>query len=84
MFDAGNGSGSRIPVLPVLFVLLTAVIGGLSTWLLKVDDRLFSITRDVPTRQEIQILRSDLTTRLDRIDANVAMLLAGPRLSAHP
>ena len=82
MFDAGNGS--RIPVLPVLFVLLTAVTGGLSTWLLKVDDRLFAITRDVPTRQEIQTMRSDLTARLDRIDANVAMLLTGPRLSAHP
>ena len=31
-----------------------------------------------PTRAEIQSLRTDLTSRLDRIDANVSALLAAP------
>ncbi len=77
-------NGSKLPVLPVLLVLLSAVVAGLSTWMARMDDRLFALTRDVPTRSEIQTLRGDLTARLDRIDSNVSMLLAGPRPSAHP
>ncbi|MBI1207517.1 MAG: hypothetical protein GC191_09555 [Azospirillum sp.] len=63
---AGNG-GTKLPVLPVLFVLLTAIVTGLTSWMFKVDDRLYALTREVPTRAE-------LNTRLDRIDQALASL----------
>lgn len=85
MSDAVNGNGGgNLPVLSVFLMLLTAALGALTTWMLKVDDRLFALTRDVPTRPEIQSLRADLTARLDRIDGNVATLLAAPRPVSRP
>ena len=83
MSEVSNG-GSKLPILPVMMLLLAAVVAGLSGWINKCDERLFQLTRDVPTRAEIQTLRSDLTARLDRIDSNVSMLLAGTRLPPHP
>ena len=78
-----NG-GSKLPILPMLLLLATASIGALTTWLFKVDDRLFSLSRDVPTRSEIQILRAELNSRLDRIDSTLATALARPQPIPHP
>ena len=79
-----SNSGSKLPILPVMMLLLAAVVAGLSGWINKCDERLFALTRDVPTRAEIQTLRSDLTARLDRIDSNVSMLLAGTHGPSRP
>jgi len=74
----GNGNGSKLPLLPILIAIMTGAIGAFSTWALKLDDRLYGLSREAPTRAEIQSLRTDLTSRLDRIDANVSALLAAP------
>lgn len=78
------GNGSKFPVLPVLLVFLSAAVGALTTWGVRIEDRLYALIRDVPTRQEIQSLRTDLTGRLDRIEANLTTVLARPQLPLHP
>ena len=78
----GNGNGAKLPLLPLLIAIMTGAIGAFSTWALKLDERVFSLSRDAPTRAEIQTLRTDLTSRLDRIDANVSALLAAPSVTA--
>ncbi len=80
----GNGNGSKLPVLPVLSILSTASVGALTAWIFRADDRLFGLIRDVPTRAELQVLRNDLTGRLDRIDAALAAALAAQRTPALP
>lgn len=80
----GNGNGTKVPILPILIAIMTGSIGAFSTWAFKIDERIFSISRDAPTRAEIQTLRTDLTSRLDRIDTNVSMLLAAPSATSRP
>ncbi len=76
--------GGTVPILPMLLLLATAIIGGLTAWLFRIDDRLYGIIRDVPTRQEIQQLRNDLTSRLDRIDSSLSSALERPKPPTHP
>ena len=74
----------RSPVLPILVLLISAALGALTSWMVRVDERLYGVVRDVPTRAEIQVLRSELNGRLDRIDATLATALARPQSIPHP
>jgi hypothetical protein len=74
-------AGGKLPVLPVLLLLVSAMVGALTTWIFVVDARVFELARDVPTRTELQVLRADLTVRLDRIETSLSAVLASSRPS---
>ena len=75
MTSANNGNG-KLPTLPVLLVLMTAVTGALTTWALKLEDRIYDLSRNVPTRAEFSELRSKMASRFDRIEDQLQRLIA--------
>lgn len=84
MSDFDHRTGAQTPVMQVLLLIVTAAVGALTTWMFRVDDRLYGVIRDAPTRQEIQQLRADLTGRLDRIDVRLTEALEQRRPLSRP
>jgi hypothetical protein len=66
---------------PILMALIGVVLTGLTTWMFRVDDRMYTMFRDSPSRAELAAMRTELTARLDRIEG-LLMTLSGPRQTA--
>lgn len=59
----------------IILAVVVAMLGGLSTWMFKLDDRQFELRSNVVTRAELQKSIGDLENRMDRRFDNVETLL---------
>lgn len=67
-------------MLPVMIAVLSAGLGGLTTWILKLDERVFELGQQIVTQQQLDLAFGRMDSRLGRIEdllVTVALANAG-------
>ena len=69
MTAPSNGTAS--PTFKVAVVVLGIILGGISTWLFKLDDRIFTLAQEMATREQM----GRIEEKIDGVSADLHKLL---------
>lgn len=61
--------------LPFLVAVLSIALGAVVTWNFKIDDRIYTLNREVVTKADLTSFKVDLTNRLTNIEKSQKELL---------